>query len=78
MSNKYSRLKDAILNGKLFDFIVEEGHDFSKSELIDILKETAYAAELMSKHYNSGFTYESFCEVLINNLEENTAVLDEE
>lgn len=78
MENKYIRLKKAILNGKLFDFIVEEGHDFSKSELIDIIKESAYAAELMSKHYNSGFTYESFCEVLIQNLKENTAVLEEE
>lgn len=78
MENKYIRLEKAILNGKLFDFIVEDGHNFSKSELIDIIKESAYAAELMSKHYNSGFTYESFCEVLIQNLKENTAVLEEE
>lgn len=76
--NKYENLKEYIKGGKLFDFLAEEGHKFTKNELISLAKELIYTAETMSNHYNSGFDFSSFCEALDANIQENTSLYDEE
>lgn len=42
MDNNLFNLKVALQNGNLYDFISQEGRNFSKQQLIDIIKELDY------------------------------------
>lgn len=59
-------LADAIRGGHGYDYFCQNGADFSKSELVDILKEYDYAIYKM----NLVSTKESVYEMVAENIEE--------
>jgi hypothetical protein len=59
-------LADAIRGGHGYDYFCQNGHDYSKSELVDILKEYDYAIHRM----NLTSTKETVYDTVASNIEE--------
>ena len=48
--NRMAAYLEALRNGNSYDFICQHGHEFTKEELIDIIKELDYAIYSEAKY----------------------------
>ena len=58
-----AEIKEAILDGHLYDFVSNNEHRLSKYELVEIVKNLDYTA-----YQNKSTSYEEFCKDTIENL----------
>lgn len=65
------RMIEALKEGRAYDYICNNGHEMTKGELIDIIKEYDYAINIMNRIGNSPqHIYNSIAEELEENYAE--------
>lgn len=74
-----AEIKEAILEGHLYDFVSDNQHRLSKSELVDLVKNVDYAAWQKTNCFcEPNAEYKQFCEKVIENLNDIEFFEDED
>lgn len=68
-----AEIKDAIVNGHLYDFVSNNSHRMDKDDFIDLVKNLDFTV-----YQNGKKEYESFCEKVIENLDDVDYFAEEE
>ncbi len=71
MKDLRKELKQALMEGRAYDFIANEGYQFSKDELIEIIKNYDFTLYQLAKQtYTTEETLKEYGSMVVDNLNE--------